>query len=210
MSVFFLVLLFVFSINLVEPGYNFLSAFVFLLLASPLGLEFCYWVILERRVTPVRRMRSRHLWCFQNGDNINRLYTCLSNVMSEYFLHFPEVFLFRNCCSYPVLTLAVLPVPQSSLMKFAESLQEMINYHTVHCSHCRRVKPDVFSFVRLLFPLYSRGTMELGRTDALQPLFNCHKVFIASGKGCSRPREGKWLCFFKWPSAGGVKMTEHL
>lgn len=64
--------------------------------------------------------------------------------MSEYFLHFPEVFLFRNCRSYPVLTLAVLPVPQSSLMKFAESLQEMINYHTVHCSHCRRVKPYVF------------------------------------------------------------------
>lgn len=39
--------------------------------------------------------------------------------------------------------------PQSSLTKFAESLQEMINYHTV-CYHCH-VKPDALSYV--FFPL---------------------------------------------------------
>lgn len=47
----------------------------------------------------------------------------------------PFVFCFRD--------IALSFSPQSSLTKFAESLQEMINYHTV-CCHCH-MKPDVLS-----------------------------------------------------------------
>lgn len=74
---------------------------------------------------------------------------------------------------------AVLFSPQSSLTKFAESLQEMINYHTV-CYH-HHVKPDILSFVCLFSPLYSWVMTKLSWADGLEQLFNCQSFYLLLG-----------------------------
>lgn len=59
---------------------------------------------------------------------ITSCYTSIVSVCQTFIHDFP---------SFPLFC------PQTSLTKFAESLQEMINYHTVGL-HCR-VKPDVLA-----------------------------------------------------------------
>lgn len=69
--------------------------------------------------------------------------------------------------------------PQSSLTKFAESLQEMINYHTVWC-YCH-VKADVRSFFP---PIWQQGSNKLG-DDWLEQLFNCQSFGFTAGEDSS-------------------------
>lgn len=112
------------------------------------------------------------------------------------------------------LTLAWLLSPQSSLMKFAESLQEMINYHTVRCSHWRRVKPDVISCrPSSLPPLQPEGGggARLGAGLTLCSSSSAvMRPWLLLGKRLQQAaREEMALCF-RWPSAGGGKMAEHL
>ena len=71
--------------------------------------------------------------------------------------------------------MSVLFSPQSSLTKFAESLQEMINYHTV-CYRCR-VKLDLLSLL-LFAPLDSCVMTKL----SLGQLFNCQEFNLLLGR----------------------------
>lgn len=100
-------------------------------------------------------------------------------------------------------------------MKFAESLQEMINYHTVRC---HRVKPDVFSFVRLLFPLKSWGVGEGGGEGGRQSSaglmlrsssLTVTRLLLLLGKAATGRERGNGSVVRR-PSAGRGKMTEHL
>lgn len=88
---------------------------------------------------------------------------------------------------------ALLFSPQSSLTKFAESLQEMINYHTV-CYRCH-VKPDILSFFCLPPPRYSWVMTKLSWADGLEQLLNCQTFYLLLGRTAAdhkREEMGLW------------------
>lgn len=100
--------------------------------------------------------------------------------------------------------------PQSSLMKFAESLQEMINYHTVRCCRRRRVKPDA-----LFLRPSSLPPLQPGDDKSRPDWHSAAALLLSRGFYCfwerlQRAAREEMAPCFRWPWSGGGKMTERL